>query len=133
MPDYFVPLDTLSVSSYLNRLYYVNAVQEFAFEYASANEKKLEDMGFEAFKSNFRVTTAQENDLMDIGTTYKVDKKPAALAEARELFHIHMKAQIARRIWGNDGFYPIFNETNEILQNAVKVFDESEELDRSEF
>jgi hypothetical protein len=34
-----------------------------------------------------------------------------------------LKAYIARRVWGGESFYPIFNETNEILQQAIQLFD----------
>ena len=55
------------------------------------------------------------------------------MKEHQALFNTHIKAQIARQIWKNDGFYPIFNETNEVLQQAIKLFDKAENLDRSKF
>ena len=74
-----------------------------------------------------------EQKLVSIGKEYEVKPDFDDLTENRELFHIHIKAQVARRVWGNDGFYPIYNQTNEVLQGALQLFEKSEELNRSEF
>ena len=133
MPDYFVPLDTTEGSAYLNRLYFARAMQEFAFQYFSDHQKELEKRGFDDFKENFRVSPSMEEMLMSIGDQYKVKRNLPDLAKNRDLFHLHMKAQIARRIWGDDGLFEFLNETNEILNSAIKLMDKSEELDRSKF
>jgi carboxyl-terminal processing protease len=71
------------------------------------------------------------NDLVKVGEANGVKADMADLNENRNLFKLQMKAQIARQVWDYQGFYPIFNETNEILQQAVKLFDQAERLDRS--
>ncbi|MEO1053026.1 MAG: S41 family peptidase [Bacteroidota bacterium] len=133
MPDYFVPLDTTKTSSYLNQLFYNNAVQEYTFQYAEQNKKKLESMSYEDFYRDFEVTDKMLKDLVKTGETDNVKANLEELEEYKPLFKLHVKAQIARKIWNNEGFYPIFNETNEILQQAIKLFDKAEELDRTKF
>ena len=49
----------------------------------------------------------------------------------KRLFNIYIKAEVARNVWGNESFYPIFNETNEVLQQAIKLFDRIPELNRN--
>ena len=71
------------------------------------------------------------NDLVKVGQRNKVKPDPKELNKKKELFKIHVKAQIARKIWGNEGFYPVYNQTNEVFQQALKVFDKIPELDRS--
>jgi carboxyl-terminal processing protease len=39
-----------------------------------------------------------------------------------------VKASIARNVWGRESYYPIINEINEIYLEALKLFDEAEEL-----
>jgi carboxyl-terminal processing protease len=48
----------------------------------------------------------------------------------KKLFQVYLKAEIARKVWGNSAFYPIFNETNEVLQQAIKLFDRIPDLDK---
>jgi hypothetical protein len=37
-----------------------------------------------------------------------------------------MKAVLAQDIWGYNEFYQVYNDTNEILQRAIKAIEEKE-------
>lgn len=130
MPDYFIPLDTTQNSHYLNELYATTTIYEYAFKYADKNKKELEDKGFDAFFTKFSVTDAMLNDLVKLGQQKKLKPDFEELRTKKRLFQIHVKAQIARKVWGNDGLYPIMNENNEIFQQAVKLFDRIPELNK---
>lgn len=130
MPDYFIPLDTTLNSHYLNELYSTTAMYEYAFTYAEKNKKTLEEKGFDAFYTKFVVTDQMLNDLVKLGQKKKLKPDYAELAQKKRLFQIHVKAQIARKLWGNDGLYPIMNETNEVFQQALKLFDRIPELEK---
>jgi carboxyl-terminal processing protease len=106
-------------------------MQEYTFNYTDANREKLEQMGYEKFYKSFKVSDQMINELVETGKRYKVKPDYKALRDKRKLFELHVKAQIARKIWNNDGFYPLFNETNEILQQAIKLFDKVPDLNRS--
>ena len=131
MPDYFVPLDTANSSKYFNELFAVNAIREYAFNYAEENKEKLEKMGFENYKKKFNVDDAMLSQLVALGQKEKVSPNPKDLVRNKIVFQVYLKAEIARRVWGNSAFFPIFNETNEVLQQAVKLFDRIPELNRS--
>ena len=131
MPDFFVPLDTVNTSAYLNALFAANALQEYTFEYVSGRKDKLKDAGYPVFREQFRVTNRMLEDLVEVGKANGVRPDLADLNEHRNLFKLQVKAQIARQVWDYQGFYPIFNETNEILQQAIKLFDEANRLDRT--
>jgi carboxyl-terminal processing protease len=128
MPDYFVPLDTTMASRYLTDLYNSNSMAEFTFTYTEANKAKLEEMGFAKFRAAFVVTDAMLNELANTGKQNKVEPQRDEMAKLKAVFQLHVKAQIARRIWGNEGFYPIYNETNEVLQQAIQLFKKAPEL-----
>jgi carboxyl-terminal processing protease len=130
MPDYFVPLDTSTNSTYFNRLFNANVLREFAFNYSQRNEKTLQQMGFEKYRQDFVVTDAMLSQVVEMGKRAKVDPRPAELQAKKKIFQIYLKAEIARRIWKNEGFFPIINEDNEILQQAVKLFDRIPDLNR---
>lgn len=130
MPDYFIPLDTTQNSHYLNELYATTAIYEYAFKYAETNKKDLESKGFDAFFTKFNVTDAMLNDLVKLGQQKKLKPDYEELRLKKRLFQTHVKAQIARNLWGNDGLYPIMNENNEVFQQAVKLFDRIPELSK---
>lgn len=131
MPDYFVPLDTTLNSHYLNELYNSFAIHEYSFAFAGKHKEELEKKGFDSFAKNFNVTDQMLNDLVTIGKRNKVKPDYSELKYKKQLFQVHVKAQIARKIWGNSGYYPIMNETNEIFLQSLKVFDKIPQLDRS--
>lgn len=130
MPDYFVPLDTTMNSHFLNALYSSLSIYEYAFNYAHHNKETLESNGFETFRKNFVVTDAMLNELIAIGQRNKVKPDYQDLKRNKKIFQLHVKAQIARRIWGNDGLFPIINETNEIFLQSLKLFERMPELNR---
>lgn len=131
MPDYFVPLDTTLNSHYLNELYNATAIQEYSFAYAASHKAALEKKGFETFLKNFTVSDQMLNDLVTIGKRNKVKPDYKELNGKKRLFQVHVKAQIARKLWGNNGYYPVMNETNEVFLQSLKVFEEVGQLDRS--
>ena len=131
MPDYFVPLDTSLNSHYLNELYTATSIQKYTFNYAEEHKDELAQKGLENYLKNFLVTDKMLNDLIKVGQHDKVKPDYHDLKERKKLFQVHVKAQIARKLWGNDGFYPVINETNEIFLHALRVFDRIPELERS--
>ncbi len=131
MPDYFVPLDTANNSFYFNRLFNANVLREFAFNYAQQNKSKLESMGFPAYQQQFEITDAMLSQVMEMGRKKQIEPRPQELRAKKKIFQIYLKAEIARRLWDNEGFFPIINEDNEILQQAVKLFDRIPDLQRS--
>lgn len=131
MPDYFVPLDTTQNSRYLNELYISNSIQEYTFNYANEHKDALMKKGLKAFIDHFVVTQDMFQQLARVGKQNKVEPDWKDLRRHETIFQINVKAQIARRIWGNDGFYPIYNQSNEVLQQAMKLFDRIPDLNRS--
>ncbi|HYG20263.1 MAG TPA: S41 family peptidase, partial [Ohtaekwangia sp.] len=131
MPDYFVPLDTSLNSHYLNELYTSTSIQEYTFSFADAHQESLKQKGYEHYLKSFAVTDDMIRELVKVGQRNNVKPDYKELNVKKNLFRIHVKAQIARKLWGNDGFYPVFNETNEIFLQAVKMFDRMPELHRS--
>lgn len=130
MPDYFVPLDTTLNSHYLNELYTSSAIQEYTFTYADNHRDQLLEKGFEHFHKQFKVSQEMIDALVKVGLRNKVKPDYNELRKRRKLFEIHIKAQIARKLWGNDGFYPIFNETNEVFVRGIQLFDQIPTLNR---
>lgn len=131
MPDYFVPLDTTLNSHYLNELYTSTSIQEYTFGYAEEHKQELLARGFDQYLKSFTVSDRMLADLVKVGERNKVRADKRELNKKKSLFQIHVKAQIARKLWGNDGFFPVINETNEVFLNALKVFDRIPELNRS--
>ncbi|MFY0608189.1 MAG: S41 family peptidase [Cyclobacteriaceae bacterium] len=128
MPDYFVPLDTSANTMYLTRLFNSNSMAEFSLNYVEKNRKMLETMSFESFKEDFVITDDILNELKSIGDENNVAYNQDQFEKSKSLIKIYSKAFIARNIWKNEGFFPIFNEQNEIFQRALTLIDEANRI-----
>lgn len=128
MPDYFVPLDTTETSTYLNKLFLSNTLRQYTFSYYEKNKKILENMGMTGFINNFQVTDKMLKELTTMAMTNNVELDEEGFNKSKELIKLYSKAYIARNIWNNEGFYPIFNQQNEVFKEALKLFDKAETL-----
>ncbi|MEQ8237695.1 MAG: S41 family peptidase [Cyclobacteriaceae bacterium] len=128
MPDYFVPLDTVGNTRLLSRLFNTNTMSEFCLKYYNDNKETLDNISYETFRRDFEVTDAMFQELINIGKENGIKYNKKDFDKSKRLLKIYTKAYIARNIWQNDGFYPIFNEQNEILNEAMTVLDEAAQL-----
>ncbi len=128
LPDVFVPVDTTITSGYLTRLYTSNSLREYTFKYNAANKKRFEKMGFDEFFNEFQVTDKMLDDLNKLARENKVKFTNTEFAKSKELIKTHIKAHLARSNWGEEGFFPVFNQADEIFLKAVTMFDQAEQL-----
>ncbi len=128
MPDYFVPIDTTMGSAYVNRLNNSGALREFVSSYVSKNEKKLDQMSFEEFYRNYKVTDDMLQQLINTGKNNKIEFAEKDYARSKEFLRILVKANIARTVFDDSGFYKVINDVNEVYVEALKLFDKAEEL-----
>lgn len=128
MPDVFVPLDTIGSTMYLTRLFTSGTIGEYVLDYYNENKKKLEKMEYGDYRNNFEVSTDMLNQVVKLAKSNKVKFDEQQYNTSYDLIKLHVKAQIARRVWDNEGFYPIYNETHEILRAALDQFEKAEQL-----
>lgn len=128
MPDYFVPFDTTMNSTYLNKLFTSNAFREYTLNYYEANKDKLHQMKYEDFRNSFSVTESMLKDLIGLAEKSDVAFDELEFNRSKPLLKTYVKAYLARSVWNNEGYYPIINETNEVFQEALNLFDKAEEL-----
>jgi carboxyl-terminal processing protease len=128
MPDYFIPLDTSEDSRYYIRLRNNNALREFSLNYYQKNQKQLEKMTFEDYRDKFEIDEKMTKDLVALGEKFGVPYDQEGFEKSEKIIKAIVKASIARNVWGRESYYPIINEINEIYLEALKLFDEAEEL-----
>ncbi len=120
MPDVYVPLEVDSSLVYYNRLANSGLLFQFAFEYADTHRPELSRFGSpEAFADQFRFTEAMYDGL----AAFAAEKGIAADREeknlAREKVGILFKSYVGRNIYDEAGFYPIYREIDNVLQQAI--------------
>lgn len=128
MPDYFVPLDTLSYSEYYRDIIRKNLLNRFVLNYIDQNRadiiEKYPDM--QSFIKNFNdslvfnglIAFAEKNNLKPNTEQIKISKNV--------MFNL-MKAYIASDIWDTNGYYEIINQNNEMIKQALEIIKHPEE------
>lgn len=121
MPDYFVAEDTSYYSDYYKDVLYKGYIYEYAFDYSDNNRQNLT-----RYKDYKELTThLQDSGIFDKfmafasrkGVSPKngdIEKSEAAITEL-------LSAYICRNIFGDKGFYPVFNQNDPTIKKAVEV------------
>ena len=128
MPDFFVSIDTSQNTTYYRRLLFSNAVREYTLNYAEDHRAKLEKMELEEYVNDFNISDKMLKDLTSLAAKSDIKLDEAEFFASKDLIKTHVKAQIARSIWDNEGYYPIMNKYNEVFQKAIGLFEEANEL-----
>lgn len=125
MPDVFVPIDTTELSDYYRDLVRSSSINNFALTYVESNRDEiLKDFSsVKEFKNGF----VMDKKVMDLFFSYvEEENEDLKFVEeeyeiSKELIQLRLKAQIAQNIWDYNGFYEIYNDKNEVLQEALKL------------
>ena len=126
MPDVYVPLVDDSTEYYFNRIVNTGLLYQYAFDYTDKHRSQLKRyQTVEAFDRSFAVSDVMFDELVKMagekGIKCTDEQKQVARREANTL----LKAYIARNLFDDEGFYPIYAPMDEILQRALEEFQTS--------
>ncbi|MDX2196443.1 MAG: S41 family peptidase [Cytophagales bacterium] len=133
MPDIFVPRDTTMFSPYLNELYNKGIIREYTLDYTFTKKKDLEKMTFEQYKKDFIISENMLKDLIELGKKNDIKYNDEQYKKSKEYLKNSLKAHIARGVWRNDGFFPIYLEMDEIYTQALKLLDKAADIEKGKF
>lgn len=124
MPDVYVPLVDDSTEYYFNRIANLGLLYQYAFEYTDEHRKDLSRFKtVEAFDKGFRVTDAMFSELVKLADEKGIKGGEEEKRVARREANILLKAYIARNLFDDEGFYPIYAPMDDILQKALEVLE----------
>jgi carboxyl-terminal processing protease len=130
MPDLFVPIDTSGVTDYYRDLVQGGHLNSYSLDYVDKQRDKLM-LTYPTFDSYLKGFSLDKK-FMDTFFEYvaKEDKELLFNAEeyktSEELIKLRLKAVLAQDIWGYNEFYQVYNDSNEIIQRAVKALENKE-------
>lgn len=122
MPDVFVPVDTSSGSFFLSELYYTGVLNQFAFKHADTERNRLEAYGSpESFASQYATPSNLVDELIRYAKEQGLQAREEDIARSGEQISLRLKANIARNIWGADGYYPIVIGSDHMKNKAMEI------------
>ena len=120
-PDYFVPNDTMGASYYLTTLYYSSAFNQWVFGYLDGKRNKWES--FNDFNSKFVLTEALFNDFVDyVEQELDIKKVEEDIIKSKKVIKNRLKAEIARHLFEENGYYKIYLEDDLDVKTALGKF-----------
>lgn len=121
MPDKFVPLDTAGTSWYASQIRYIGAYNAFTFDFVK--DKRTKWTSATQFSKSFQVSDKMLDDFTKYCSKYYDIKFDASgFKTSKEVIRHTIKAEIARQLWTEDGFYTIINQYDKEVQEALKQF-----------
>ena len=123
MPDIFVPLDTTAYTPMMRNLAAKGIVISHNLKYVDAHraELKAKHPAFADFKAAFNTPAEVVAAIIAEGEGKGVKPKDdTELAATKEQLAVQVKALVARDLWDMSEYYSVFNETSDIVTEAVE-------------
>ncbi|MBL7898020.1 MAG: peptidase S41, partial [Crocinitomicaceae bacterium] len=125
-PDVFIPNDTAGASYYLTELYYESIFNHYAVRYLDSKRETFQN--FEKYLSSFTVSDAMFNEFIAYATKLGVVQIPKDIITSKPVIKNRIKAEIARHIWDDNGYYAVYLEDDLDVQRALKEFENGKSI-----
>ncbi|MDP2890874.1 MAG: S41 family peptidase [Bacteroidota bacterium] len=120
MPDFFIPADTLGFSDFYSKITQKGLVYQFALDFADSNRKILSKLtnsrDFETYFKNKDVL----NQFVTFAAQKGIKASNGDLKTSAKIIDTQVKAYIARNILGDEGFFPIIKNIDNVLLEAIE-------------
>lgn len=119
MPDLFIPADTSGGSAYFNRVRALSLIYRFALKYSDDNRNQLDKLVSPAEFVEYLEADNIMTRFIEYASANGVKADRAGISRSQDLIAIQLKAYIARNFLDNDGFYPIWEDLDTTLKEAI--------------
>ena len=120
MPDEFVPFDTSGMGYLFTNFRYTTIFQMYAFDFVQ--HKRDQWKSITSFKETFKVTDELFNNFISYAEKeldFKAEKK--GIKQSEKLIRRTIKAEIARQLWEEQGYYSIMNDFDKEVEKCIDV------------
>ncbi|HSG67999.1 MAG TPA: S41 family peptidase, partial [Bacteroidales bacterium] len=127
MPDVYVAYDEEQYPAYYNHLLDKGLIFRYAFSYTDTHRQELakyED--FSDFNEHFSINADIFNDFIKYAEDKGIKRDPEGIEESRDRIRTLMKAFIARNLYDDDGFYPIYHKIDDAFLRAMEFLEEED-------
>jgi carboxyl-terminal processing protease len=118
MPDKFVPVDTSGISPYFVKVR--SLIYRFALKYTENNRESLKKFSESGELEKFLNKQALLDQFVPYAAANGIKKDPVGIKISGDIMHTQIKAYIARNIFDNKGFYPIWEHIDTTLKYAIE-------------
>lgn len=122
MPDVYVPIVNDSTEYYFNKIVNTGILYQYAFDYCDSHRQELGRYKTVVdFDKSFHIIDAMFVELVKRAEAKGIKGNEVEHKVARTKVDVLLKAYIARDLFGDEGFYPIYRVMDDELQRALEV------------
>ena len=132
-PDILIDVDTTEYSQYQAQLIRRGVVNEYVGVLMDSRRDSLQRLypTFERFDEAFEIDDATLRGLTELGAERGVVPDEAGFAVSAELLRVQLKALVAQRLFGTEGYYRVVNRLrSEAFREAVSLLEAWEQRGR---
>ena len=132
-PDVLIDVDTTEYSQYQAQLIRRGVVNEYVGVLMDSRRDSLQRLypTFERFDEAFEIDDATLRGLTGLGAERGVTPDEAGFAVSAELLRVQLKALVAQRLFGTEGYYRVVNRLrSEAFREAVSLLEAWEQRGR---
>lgn len=122
MPDFFVPVDTTYHSDFFSEITSKGLMYQFAFNYADNNRSTLK--GFDNVDELEKYLDSQNlySQFIEFAKNNNVNTDTTGKEKSKKVILTRIKANIARNIMDDEGYYPILRNIDNTIQKSIELF-----------
>jgi len=130
-PDVYVPYDTSRISASVLNMLYSESLKNVLWDYYISNRTRFNFKSIQDYKERFNAESELESkyiaDLKNVQeqkAVMKILSKPSAA----EYFKLHIKAQLARYFFRDNGYYSIAVQDDDVIRKALQIMQSNDYL-----
>ncbi len=123
MPDIFIPIEKNPALKFYNESFNKGILYQFAFDYTDQRRsdfKKFRDV--KSFDNGFMISDAVFNEYVIFAANHGIKPTEAEIKSSAQKIKELLKAFIARNLFDDKGFYPIYLRTDKTFEKALGSF-----------
>jgi carboxyl-terminal processing protease len=122
MPDVYVPMVADSNLVFYNKVANSGLIFQFAFDYTDMHRPEFSIYKTaDGFDTGFEMNNAVFNDFIAYADKKGIKANNGDLEKSRESIQTLFKAFVARNIYDDEGFYPIYQKNDPMLLKAIEA------------
>ncbi len=125
MPDVFVPQDTSYSSHYLSQLFNKGVLRGMGVEIYNAHKSSIKGTTMAQFAKTFEISNLQLEELVQNATKEGVKYDEKGFLKSKKYIADYLKALVAKSAFGTDGFFFVYNQSDNVFKEAVLHWQET--------
>ncbi len=118
-PDIFLPIDTIGIETFTIKAR--STIPEFVYDYFGNNRSQFDKYAdHQQFQKEYQIDTEMYNEFKAHVKEEVGFLDEALLDKHQDELQVYIRAYLARQLWNNKGFYPIYHEKDVNLKAALK-------------